>query len=88
MTIQEAVAKYKAQFCLNSKQLDFIKEMCYINTGMWKGDVNQLLMNEAKRDLALTLISFKDLKDEELIQLLEENGDSEWMIRTMTQLDK
>ena len=86
MTIQEAVAKYKAQFALNSKQLDFIKKMCYIDRGMWDGDVNEIIVREAKRDIALTLESFKDLKEEELVQLLEENGDSEWMIQTMEKL--
>jgi len=86
MTIQEAVAKYRTSYCLNDKQLDFLKKICYIDTGMWKKDANELIFNEGKRDLALTLISYADVKEEELIQLLEENGDSEWMIQTMTQL--
>lgn len=88
MEIEEAVKKYKAKFCLNSKQVEFINKMCYIDTGMWKNDVNNLIFNEGKRDLALTLNSFTTLKEEELIKLLEENGDSKWMIQTMQQLDK
>lgn len=88
MNLQEAVAKYKAQYCLNDKQLEFIRHICYINTGTYSKDANELYFREGKRDLALTLTSFKNLKDEEVITLLEENGDSEWMIRTMEQLEK
>lgn len=86
MTIQEAVAKYKAHFKLNTKQLDFIKEMCYINKGIYSDDASKLYFREGKRDVALTLTSFTDLKEEEIIQLLEENGDSEWMIQVMQKL--
>lgn len=88
MELREAIGKYKTLFALTEKQVEFIEEMCYINKGMWDGNVNELITREAKRDLALTLRSFRELRDEELEQLLEENGDSEWMKRTISKLDK
>ena len=86
MELKEAVAKYKDIFALTEKQLDFMDKMCYIDKGMWDGDINNLIVSEAKRDVALTLRSFKELRDEDLMLLLKQNGDEEWLIQTMTQL--
>ena len=88
MELKEAVAKYKDIFALTEKQLDFMDKMCYIDKGMWDGDINNLIVSEAKRDVALTLRSFKELRDEDLMLLLKQNGDEEWLIQTMTQLSQ
>jgi hypothetical protein len=86
MELNEAINTFKEIFALSDKQLDFLDKMCYIDKGMWKGDVNELIIAEAKRDLALTLRSYRKLKTEELEKQLIENGDDKWMIQTMTQL--
>jgi len=86
MDNKEAVAKLKEYCTLNSNQLDFLDEMCYIHKGMWDGDTDELIVREAKRDIALTLRSFYELKDEELIALLEQNGDIEWLKKTIQKL--
>ena len=86
MEIREAVAKFKDQIALSAKQLDFLDEMCYIKIGMYSNEPNELYFREGKRDVALTLRSFCELSDKELEQLLERNGDSEWLKRTMQKL--
>lgn len=86
MELKEAVSKYQEIYALSDKQLDFLDKMCYIDKGMWDGNTNNLIVSEAKRDIALTLRSFKTLRTEELMELLKQNGDEEWMIQTMTQL--
>lgn len=88
MEITQAIGLYQAQFKLTKKQLDFLDEMCYVNIGTWDGDINELITRESKRDLALTLRNFSELRTEELEQILEENGDTEWLKRTMTKLQK
>lgn len=70
---------------LTDEQLEFICELCYMNRGMWAGDVNSLIRAEAKREVALFLKSIKDCTAEDLAIHFDNNGESNWIINQMTQ---
>ncbi len=82
MEITKEVKILKESFAFSQMQLDFLDEMCYIHTGMWNGDVNELIANEAKRDIALTLRTFNESTIEELETMFNKNGDAEWLKKT------
>lgn len=71
---------------LTTKQLEFIDEICYINRGMWSGDTTELIRAEAKRELGLSIKSIKYCTAKELAEHFKNNGEEEWIIKTMTQL--
>ena len=83
MEITKEVKFLKESFKFSQIQLDFLDEMCYINTGMWNGDINELIANEAKRDIALTLRSFNESTIEELETMFNKNGDAEWLKKSV-----
>lgn len=88
MDNKEAVSSLKEYFASATKAVAFIEEMCYINRGMWDGDINELIAREAKRDIALTLRNFIELREEELIAEFQNNGDMEWLKQTILKLQR
>jgi hypothetical protein len=83
MEITKECKILKESFKLSKMQLDFLDEMCYIHKGMWSGDINELIANEAKRDIALTLRSFNESTIEELETMFNMNGDATWLKTTV-----
>lgn len=86
MEIRDAVKQLQSIFVLSDKQLDFLDELCYVNKGTWNGDINELLIAEAKRDLALTLRTFAEATPDELTSQFTQNNDAEWLIQTIEKI--
>lgn len=88
MEIKQAVKILKSKVSLTEAQLDFLDMMCYIKTSTWQGDVNECLRAEAKREIALTLRTFKEMSEEDLVKLYKANGDDEWLNKAMQELQE
>jgi hypothetical protein len=52
--------------------LDFIKHIGYVNRGTYEKDVNQMLINEGKREIALTIGTLVNEPTEAILAHFEE----------------
>lgn len=80
----EVAKRLKGLLNFTDQQLEIIDLMCYVNTSAWNGDVNELIRNESKRELALTLRGIADASPESLAIELERNGGDAWLNQVIT----
>lgn len=52
---------------LSDTAVELLEDIGYVNKGTYEGSTEQMLINEGKREIILTINTFRDLTPEELL---------------------
>jgi hypothetical protein len=57
---------------LSETAVEFLEDVGYVNKGTYEGNTEQMLLNEGKREIVLTINTFRALTPEELLSRFTE----------------